>query len=216
MDSMTRQDSYNRPSTELVMVPEQNPGSLRHPPPNPPGAMEGSLKRLHSALADLLYAVKGAFEDNPQEVYAFVSRALTNLDLDSSHGVANADPYDTEAMAPLVSRGCLAPWQIRKVSTYIETHLGIPITAADLAGLVRLSVYHFCRVFRVSFDETPHAYVMRRRIERAQGLMLQTNSTIAQIASECGLSDQSHFNRSFRRLVGETPGAWRRARLARI
>jgi hypothetical protein len=73
---------------------------------------------------------------------------------------------------------------------------------------------HFCRAFRESFDESPHKYVMRRRIERAQGLMLQTNLSLAQIAIECGLADQAHLNKSFRRFVGECPGAWRRARVA--
>jgi AraC family transcriptional regulator len=55
---------------------------------------------------------------------------------------------------------------------------------------------------------------MRRRIERAQGLMLQTNLSLAQIALDCGLADQAHLNKSFRRFVGQSPGAWRRARSA--
>jgi AraC family transcriptional regulator len=55
---------------------------------------------------------------------------------------------------------------------------------------------------------------MRRRIERAQGVMLRTSSSLAQIAAECGLADQAHLNKSFRRFVGESPGAWRRARTA--
>jgi transcriptional regulator GlxA family with amidase domain len=100
------------------------------------------------------------------------------------------------------------------VSTYIETHLESAISAADLAELADRSVYHFCRAFRESFSEPPHTYVMRRRIERAQGLMLQTNLSLAQIALDCGLADQAHLNKSFRRFVGQSPGAWRRARSA--
>jgi len=57
-------------------------------------------------------------------------------------------------------------------------------------------------------------YIMRRRVERAQGLMLTTNIPLAQIAVSCGIADQAHFNRLFRRFVGETPGTWRRARVA--
>ena len=160
------------------------------------------MERLRSAVADLLYALSGAFQDKPEEAYGFMSRTVATLRAD-----------DTPAVQP-VSRGGLAPWQIRKVSTYIEMHLDRPIGTADLAGLVRLSVFHFCRAFRASFDESPHTYVMRRRIERAQGMMLQTSSSLAQIAIECGLADQAHLNKSFRRFVGESPGAWRRARAA--
>jgi AraC-like DNA-binding protein len=49
-------------------------------------------------------------------------------------------------------------------------------------------------------------------MERAQGLMLSTDKALSEIAAECGLADQSHFTRLFRRFVGESPAAWRRAR----
>jgi transcriptional regulator GlxA family with amidase domain len=80
--------------------------------------------------------------------------------------------------------------------------------------LANLSRYHFSRAFRQSFEDTPHAYVMRRRIERAQGLMLTSVVPLGQIAVECGLADQAHFTKLFRRLVGESPSVWRRARAA--
>ena len=86
------------------------------------------------------------------------------------------------------------------------------VRTKDLAALVELSSFHFCRAFRDSFGDSPHAYVTRRRIERAQGLMLTTNNSLSQVAMDCGLADQAHFNRLFRRFVGESPGAWRRAR----
>jgi AraC family transcriptional regulator len=169
---------------------------------------DNSMERLRSAVADLLYALSGALQDKPEEAYGFMSRTVASLRLESPSG---AGPYDTPAVQP-ASRGGLAPWQIRKVSTHVEMHLDRPIGTADLAGLVKLSVFHFCRAFRASFDESPHTYLMRRRIERAQGMMLQTSSSLAQIAIECGLADQAHLNKSFRRFVGESPGAWRRAR----
>jgi AraC-like DNA-binding protein len=69
------------------------------------------------------------------------------------------------------------------------------------------------RAFRESFGCPPHAYLMRRRMECAQGLMLTTNTPLGQIALECGLADQSHLSRLFHKFVGETPAAWRRARV---
>lgn len=105
----------------------------------------------------------------------------------------------------------LAPWQIRRVNAYIDTNLDGTIRNRDLAALARLSEFHFNVVFRNSTGESPHAYLMRRRMERAQGLMLSTRMPLCEIASECGLADQAHLTRLFRRLVGDSPAAWRRA-----
>jgi transcriptional regulator GlxA family with amidase domain len=99
------------------------------------------------------------------------------------------------------------------VTAHIESHLDGAITTPDLATIAKLSTYHFARAFRESLSETPHEYVMRRRIERAQGLMLTTGIALGRIAIDCGFADQAHFNKLFRRLVGESPGVWRRARL---
>ena len=108
--------------------------------------------------------------------------------------------------------GGLAPGQIRRISRYIESNLAAPMRNRELAAIVRLSPSHFSRAFRESFADTPHRYVMRRRMERAQALMLTTDASLGRIATECGFSDQPHFNRLFRRLFGDRPRAWRRER----
>jgi AraC-like DNA-binding protein len=109
-------------------------------------------------------------------------------------------------------KGGLAPWQIRKVTSHIEANLDKSIKSGDLAALLDLNPCHFSRAFRNSFGDSPLEYVSRRRMERAQGLMLSTDAPLSQIALECGLADQAHFSRLFRRIVGESPRAWRRAR----
>jgi transcriptional regulator GlxA family with amidase domain len=53
---------------------------------------------------------------------------------------------------------------------------------------------------------------MRRRMERAQGLMLTSNASLAHIALECGFADQAHLSRLFLQFTGESPASWRRAR----
>jgi len=78
-----------------------------------------------------------------------------------------------------------------------------------LAGTAGLSIHHFARAFRQSVGEPPHSYVLRRRIERAQEMLKQTDQPLAEIALAVGFSDHSHFARHFRRLVGVTPGAAR-------
>jgi transcriptional regulator GlxA family with amidase domain len=119
---------------------------------------------------------------------------------------------DQETAAPTRTR--LAPWQIRKVRTYIAERVNTTTTNKDLALLVRLSPFHFSRAFKNTFGDSPHRYLLRRRMEHAQDLMLATSVSLAEIALECGFVDQAHFGRTFRRIVGETPTAWRRARIA--
>ena len=111
---------------------------------------------------------------------------------------------------PARRKGGLAPWQENRVLDHIDTNLGGSIVAEDLAVLVGLSAGHFTRAFKATTGETPHAYLMRQRIRRAQILMLETSETLAQIACACGLADQAHLARLFRTAVGLTPTAWRR------
>lgn len=114
------------------------------------------------------------------------------------------------AEAPKTHGQGLAPWQVRRLSRFVEEHLHEMIRAEDLAGIARLSVSHFSRAFRESFRQTPYAYVLDRRIARAKQMMSAGNEPLAQIALSCGMADQAHFSRLFRRLTGETPSHWRR------
>jgi AraC-like DNA-binding protein len=107
----------------------------------------------------------------------------------------------------------LAPWQIRQLRQHLDSNIGSKITTQTLASIARLSPSHFSRAFSVSFGDSPHRYLLQRRMERSQDLMLSTDAAIADIALDCGLVDQAHFGRLFRRLVGESPAAWRRARM---
>jgi transcriptional regulator GlxA family with amidase domain len=107
-------------------------------------------------------------------------------------------------------RGGLASWQLKRVNDYIEANLGSTIRAADLARVAQQSVSYFSRAFRRSVGYTPHAYVMRQRMRRAQDIMLSSEHPLSRVALECGMSDQAHFSRVFRKLVGTNPWAWRR------
>jgi AraC family transcriptional regulator len=108
------------------------------------------------------------------------------------------------------TRGGLAPWQARRVATYVRDNIGTSLRASELSRLVRLSYSHFNRAFKVSFQQTPTSYIMRQRVSLAQEKMLTTAHSLSRVALECGLCDQAHFSRMFRRLVGQTPRLWRR------
>lgn len=106
----------------------------------------------------------------------------------------------------------LAPWQVKRVSDFVEANLASPIRIADLAKVTRLTTGYFSRAFKGSFGVPPHVYLVNRRMELAQHLMLTTDDALSQVALACGLSDQAHFSRMFGRVHGVSPGAWRRDR----
>ena len=115
------------------------------------------------------------------------------------------------AAAAEARTGRLAPWQERRLKAHIEANLTVSLTTVDLAAVVNLSPSYFSRAFKRSFGTPPHSYLTIRRTMRAQDLMLTTDEPLSQIAIACGLVDQSHLCRLFRRTVGRNPRAWRRA-----
>jgi AraC family transcriptional regulator len=121
---------------------------------------------------------------------------------------------DITRMDVAAARSCLqtglSSRQANRLRTHIERRLDSTIKATDLAGIVGLSTSHFFRAFRKSFGESPAAYIMKRRILRAQGLMSKSGMPLSQVALDCGMCDQPHLSRVFRRIVGTTPAAWRR------
>jgi AraC family transcriptional regulator len=203
------------PRAHRGLALERRPGNDASRGASTPGMDEepDTLQRLKGAVTALVYAVSDALKDEPEGVQDNIQRARAILNLADTVGPERSElPPQGPQDSRLVPRGGLAPWQVCKVRTHIEAHIGAPITTAELANLVRLSPYYFSRAFRRSFNDSPHAYLMRRRVKRAQGLMLTTTTPLAQIAVSCGLADQSHFTKLFRRFAGESPGMWRRAR----
>jgi AraC-like DNA-binding protein len=108
-------------------------------------------------------------------------------------------------------KGRLLAWQARKVRNYIDSHITEPVLVADLCALVQRSEAHFSRSFKRTFGESPHAFVVRRRVELAAQYMLTTDASLSDIALRCGFTDQAHLCKHFRQAMGQTPAAWRRA-----
>src|SRR5690349_21421095 len=170
-----------------------------------------SFHQLRSAVVELSIALNETLRDERSSAAARLQRAKAMLQaIDGTSPVA--DGASPELATSGVRQG-LAPWQVRRVLVHIEANLGSPIRNKDLAALARLSTFHFNVAFRNSVGDSPHGYLIRRRVERAQGLMLATAKSLSDIAAECGLADQAHMTRLFRKIVGESPAAWRRARV---
>jgi len=118
----------------------------------------------------------------------------------------NGDPAPHAA----ISRGGLACWQQKRLADYIEEHVADDIPLTTLAGLARLSPYHFCRSFKHSFGMPPQRYHAHRRIERAKQLLANRELSITAIALDVGFGDTTSFSAAFHRLTGLTPTRYRR------
>jgi AraC family transcriptional regulator len=117
---------------------------------------------------------------------------------------AAGDAYRTPA------RGGLPPRRLRMVTDYLREHLADNVGLLELANIAQLSRSHFCRAFRVSTGLSPHQWLVIARIEKAKELLVSDKLPIAEIAFLTGFADQAHLSRHFSRIVGSSPGAWRR------
>ena len=96
---------------------------------------------------------------------------------------------------------------------FISSQLSSPLTLAELAAEAALSDYHFARMFRQSTGQSPHQYVMIKRMNMAEQLLLNTSLSLTAIAEECGFSSLSHFSNRFRAHFGQSPSVYRQTRL---
>src|SRR6202795_1481469 len=120
--------------------------------------------------------------------------------------------YSVKPASSRRARGGLAPWQESRAKEAMDANLDREIHIAQLAYECGLSASQFARAFRQSTGCPPHRWLLQRRIERAQNLLLTSDKTLPEIASSCGFSDQSHLTRAFGQTVGTPPGLWRRTK----
>jgi AraC family transcriptional regulator len=159
---------------------------------------------MHAVIA-LLDAAIGQLHDE-QAAHGAILEATSLLR-------GQLDPRPVEGAADDGKERLLA-WQVRKVLDHIDGHITGRLLVADLGALVWRSQAHFSRSFRRTFGCSPHAFVVRRRVELAAEYMLQTDMSLSEIALGCGFVDQAHLCKHFRAVAGETPAAWRRVKRA--
>jgi len=131
---------------------------------------------------------------------AIVTRLLTSV---------NSAPAARPNVAELVQ------WRLKRAMEFFEANLGKSVSTADIASVVGLTEMHFAAQFRAATGLRPHEYMLRRRIERAQEMLLGNKMSLVDIALSVGFQTQSHFTVVFHRFVGQPPHAWRRLYEAR-
>lgn len=137
---------------------------------------------------------------------------VSDIDLSAAVPAAAQTPISLpDLSSEVVQRDLLLPWQRRKIMQFIEEHLTETIKVEELAALTKLSKTYFSRVFKSAYKESPYNYVLRRRMELAKELIAETDTALSEIALDCGMADQAHLCKTFRKVFGSTPNQWRRS-----
>jgi AraC family transcriptional regulator len=123
--------------------------------------------------------------------------------------------YGRIARAQVPAAGGLAKWQKQRALELLRENLNGSVRLCDLAKECGLSVSHFARAFKAALGISSHQWLIRQRIDRAQELLVQTKLPLCDVAVQSGFGDQPAFTRTFHRVVGASPGHWRREHQAR-
>ena len=155
---------------------------------------------LANSLVELLETTKRELERDHEAAKASLATASSILQSE----------IERRSRTKGVRPGALADWQIARVRAFIDENLHRTIHVDDLSAVAQRSTPHFSRSFKQAFGEPPHAYVVRRRLERACHLMITSSVSLGEIARSVGFSNQTHLSRLLRQAFGQSPSSWRR------
>lgn len=172
-----------------------------------PGREVGSLQpftnRRDSLLETVLWSLSSEMQDAGAELPSLYAEHAAGLAM--AHLMRSAH----RARSPTSSRGGLSGAKLRLVLDFIEENLDRDLSLLDLGALVGMGPDVFARNFKIHVGVSPYRYLTRRRIRRAEMLLVAKDKSIAEIALAIGFSSQSHFTTHFRRLLNVTPAAYR-------
>ena len=163
---------------------------------------------LDPMLEQLALAITVALRDGTvgDELYVDTLAQMMAVHLARSHS-AQSRPVRTPPLPTM------SGWRMRRLSEYIEEHLDGNLTLEAMAAQVELSPVYLARAFKAAFGQSPHRYVLRRRIDRAKELLRSTDISVVDVALSAGFSSQSHLSYWFQRYLGVTPAAYRKHKL---
>ena len=117
-------------------------------------------------------------------------------------------PIGSQTTMCQIASAPLQLWRLQRVVRYIEAHLADQVTLLDLSNASGFSPMHFAGLFRLATGLRPHDYVLRRKIEEAQLMLLTSDTSIVDVALSFGFLSQAHFTTVFKRYVGSPPLHW--------
>jgi AraC family transcriptional regulator len=163
--------------------------------PRGPGIVTSSA--IAAKAAAIRYFIATAADQPPL--------AATALVLDLAQACASAITGERDTATPIK----LSTAVLRRVVEFIEARIGDPLDIDDLAAVSGKSRFHFAKAFKHATGQSPHAYVVCRRLDRVRRLLSDTDMTIADIAYRTGFASQSHLTKSLKLAIGITPLRYR-------
>ena len=142
-------------------------------------------------------------------IAGFPSGRLFLDSLEQAMAVALVNGHAIRHRPLRISRGGLGPARLRRVRELVEAKMEYGLSLDELAECVGLSTAHFARMFRKSTGQTPHQFVLRRRLERAKLMLRAPDARVLDVAVACGFKTQQHFAQVFRDVCGVSPTDYR-------
>ncbi|GAB4227372.1 MAG: AraC family transcriptional regulator [Elainellaceae cyanobacterium] len=163
-----------------------------------------SQGQIHDPLIRQIgLALKAEAEKAEAQDLFYVEAALTLL---HAHLVKHYSDASVDWQQPMQGLG---RGRLKKAIDYINTHLDQNLKLSEIAAVIGMSQYYFCRLFKQSVGLSPYQYLTKQRIKRAKQLLKTLDLSIADIALQCGFSNQSQLTKHFKQQTGTTPKAYR-------
>jgi AraC family transcriptional regulator len=152
----------------------------------------------------LVMVLKHTLETNPTNSCFYAESLTTAL---AAHLLQH---YATRTHVLRKYRGGLPQPKLAQALEYINEHLSEDLSLETLAIALNISQYYLCRLFKQSIGMSPHAYLVKQRVERSKQLLKDKDNRILDVAIACGFANPSHFAKCFRQQLGITPSQFQR------
>ena len=156
-------------------------------------------------LEQLAIAIANALQDRNCNDGLYIDTIAQMMAVHLARNHSSRTPRSQPYLVPTLSG-----WKMRRVIEYIEQRLDGDLSIKRMAAEAEISPVYFARAFKIAIGQSPHQYVLTRRVERAKELLRNTEMPVADVAFSVGFSSQSHLSYWFVRHVGISPAAYRR------
>ena len=155
-------------------------------------------------LEQLAIAIAGALRDGRAEDGLYIDTVAQMI------AVHLARNHSSRSRPSSVPAPKMTGPRMRRLIEFIEEHLDSDLSLEAMAGEVAISPLYLPRAFKAAFGQSPHQYVLARRIEKAKQLLRDTTFPVVDVALAAGFSSQSHLSHWFVKMVGVSPAVYRR------
>ena len=166
------------------------------------------LRRVEGLVDARVGALAAAV--NAERVAGFPSGRLFLDSVEQALAVALVNGYALRQRPVQTYRGGLGSARLRRIKEFVDAKIEDDLTLCEMAQSVELSTAYFSRMFRKSTGETPHQFLLRQRLERAEKMLRSADGRVMDVAVACGFKSQQHFAQVFRRVCRVSPTEYRR------